>query len=245
MITTRVTTSPENSELVDTESRWFDQLPNSWDTIRLKFLLDDLEQGWSPQCNEVPSSPNEWGVLKTGCVNEITFDSSENKVLPKHLDPKPELEVQNGDVIISRANAQNLVGSCAIARDPDPNLMLSDKLYRLNWDHSTCLPEYLVYALNSSFAREQIDLGSTGFSDSMVNISKKTISNIQIPLPPIKEQQKIVSSLNRSISRNNELQFISSSLIELLEEKRQALITAAVTGQIDVSEEKGVTQGDD
>lgn len=237
MITTEVTTSPQNSELVDSESKWFKQLPHNWETIRLKFLLDDLEQGWSPQCNEVPSSPNEWGVLKTGCVNKITFDSRENKVLPKDLNPRPELEVQGGDVIISRANASNLVGSCAIARDPDPKLMLSDKLYRLKWDQSICLPEYLVYALNSSFAREQIDLDSTGFSDSMVNISQKTISDIQIPLPPIKEQKMIVSSLNQNISRNNELQSNASLLIELLEEKRRALITAAVTGQIDVSDE--------
>lgn len=240
MITHEVTGNRIDVANVPVESEWFDSLPRRWETIRLKFLLKDLEQGWSPQCNEVPSDANEWGILKTSCVNDIYFDSSGNKQLPGNLAPRPELEVKQNDVIISRANAKNLVGSCAIARNPDPKLMLSDKLYRLQWDHSICLPEFLAYALNSSFIREQISLKSSGFSDSMVNISKESIKNLQIPLPPIEDQEQIIRSLDKGISTTRDLEQSTSRLNELISEKRQELITAAVSGQIDVTEAQGL-----
>jgi len=232
-ITSTLTRGVKNKQLVNKNSRWFGDLPADWDITRVKFLITDIEQGWSPQCNEIPASGNQWGVLKTGCVNHMSFDSTENKQLPADLDPKPELEVKHGDVMMSRANTRELVGSCAIAESPDPKLILCDKLYRFDVDDSVCLPRYLVYALNASFARNQIELDASGASSSMVNISQEFVGNMQLPLPPLNEQKQIIQFLNQKTRRNNEIQRCTTELVDLLHEKHEALITQAVTNQID------------
>jgi type I restriction enzyme S subunit len=59
-----------------------------------------------------------------------------------------------------------------------------------------------------------------------------------IPLPPISTQKEIVSDLIQSVDFGSEVKTRISRMSNLLEEKRKALITAAVTGQIDVSDVK-------
>ncbi|AHW64849.1 Hypothetical protein CGLY_12045 [Corynebacterium glyciniphilum AJ 3170] len=62
------------------------------------------------------------------------------------------------------------------------------------------------------------------------------MGDIAIPVPPIRKQQEIVSFVSEQISRIDELISESQDLITLSKERRAALITAAVTGQIDVRE---------
>jgi type I restriction enzyme S subunit len=235
-LTKKVTKGVKEKQLVNQDSKWFNQLPYDWRIVRLKYLITGIEQGWSPQCNEIPASEDQWGVLKVGCVNSMSFDSGENKELPQKLDPKKELRIESGDILMSRANTRELVGSCAIAEDPAPKLILCDKLYRIDINESVCLSKYLVYVLNSAIARNQIELDASGASSSMVNISQKFVKGMKVPLPPFEEQKQIVDELDKEIERNGELQDNFSSLLQALEEKRQALITAAVTGQIDTTE---------
>lgn len=236
-----VSNGVKESEQVDVNLFGVESLPRDWEKIRLKFLLDGIEQGWSPQCNEIPASENQWGVLKTGCVNHMVFDSTENKQLPTDLEPKPGLEVNQGDVLMSRANTRDLVGSCAMAENPDSKLILCDKLYRLDVDDSVCFPKYLVYALNSSFSRNQIELDASGASSSMVNISQDFVGNMEIPLPPLEEQKQITRVLDQRIQRCNKIQEHITSVIDLLWEKHETLMMRAVTGQIDFNHQNALT----
>jgi restriction endonuclease S subunit len=64
------------------------------------------------------------------------------------------------------------------------------------------------------------------------------IEGFKTPLPPLEEQREIVDQIETETNRLWELTERVDETIELLEEKRQALITAAVTGQIDVSDVK-------
>lgn len=228
-----VSNGVSESEQVEAALFGIESLPRDWEKIRLKFLLNGIEQGWSPQCNEIPASEDQWGVLKTGCVNHMSFDSTENKQLPADLEPKPELEIKQGDVLMSRANTRDLVGSCAMAENPDSKLILCDKLYRLDVDDSICSPKYIVYALNSSFSRNQIELDASGASSSMVNISQEFVGNMEIPHPPLEEQKQIDRILDRRVQKINNIQEHIISVIDLLREKRETLMTRATTGQID------------
>lgn len=235
-----VSNGVSESEQVEAALFGIESLPRDWEKIRLKFLLNGIEQGWSPQCNEIPASEDQWGVLKTGCVNHMSFDSTENKQLPADLDPKPELEIKQGDVLMSRANTRDLVGSCAMAENPDSKLILCDKLYRLDVDDSICSPKYIVYALNSSFSRNQIELDASGASSSMVNISQEFVGNMEIPHPPLEEQKQIARILDRRVQKINNIQEHIISVIDLLREKRETLMTRATTGQIDFNHQNAL-----
>jgi type I restriction enzyme S subunit len=112
--------------------------------------------------------------------------------------------------------------------------MLCDKLYRVRFDPGVCLPTFAAKFLGTKMARGRIEVEATGASSSMQNIGQGTILEMSIPVPPIDEQRKIVSFLDREISEIASFIDASRRAIDLLKERRSALISAAITGKIDV-----------
>lgn len=219
----------------DSGIEWLGEVPEHWNIRRVKYVAQSIEQGWSPQCESYPAENGEWGVLKVGCVNGGVFSPTENKAIPPDLTTETKLTIRVGDLLISRANTRELVGSAAVALADFPTLMLCDKLYRLRLQKSTCmLPEFLGYFLGTSYARSQIELAATGASSSMLNISQSTVMDLIVPLPSIDEQEEILLHIGHQVKRLTRLANEVRSGIQLLNERRIALISAAVTGKIDV-----------
>jgi type I restriction enzyme, S subunit len=213
---------------------WLGDVPAHWRITCIKHVVQSFEQGWSPQCESRPAGADEWGVLKVGCVNGGTFRPAENKALPTSVVPIAALAIQSGDLLISRANTRELVGNAAVAETNFPRLMLCDKLYRLRFQAHICDPSFVCLFLGTNGARGQIELEATGASASMVNIGQSTILELQIPLPSLDEQKQILHSLAETGSQLEKLCTEAERAIDLLQERRTALISAAVTGQIDV-----------
>lgn len=217
----------------DSGVEWLGEVPEHWKCIKLKHITTTFEQGWSPQCDSRPAESNEYGVLKVGCVNGGSFRSSENKALPPELEPRLQYLIQKDDLLISRANTKELVGSAAIVDDYYPNLILCDKLYRLRLSKDV-LPEMVSLYLSIGVVREQIELSTTGASHSMQNIGQDTIKELYYLLPHYDEAVKILESVKKSNQHFDELTQKAESAISLMQERRTALISAAVTGKIDV-----------
>jgi type I restriction enzyme S subunit len=214
---------------------WLGDVPEHWKVTKIKHVAISIEQGWSPQCEEYPvGSQEEWGILKVGCVNGGTFNPVENKALPTELEPLPELGIAVGDVLISRANTRELVGSAAAVRSAFPNLLLCDKLYRLRLNSVVCAAPFLSFYLGTGNARSQIEAAATGASSSMLNIGQSVILELQLALPMVSEQAEILRFIDVETTRLNELMRNAVMSIELMQERRSALISAAVTGKIDV-----------
>ncbi|MBH8567537.1 restriction endonuclease subunit S [Microvirga sp. STS02] len=212
---------------------WLGEIPAHWEVKRLRFLAEDIEQGWSPQCHNYPAEGNEWGVLKVGCVNGSEFNPSENKLLPTDLEPRLEYQIRIGDILISRANTRELLGSAALVHKLPVKLLLCDKLYRLRIG-PTIDSRFMVHYLRSSVARFQYEREATGTSGSMQNIGQDTIANLPVPVPPLREQEEIVEALESKLAQLQMVEQTGLKLIKRFQEYRAALITAAVTGQIDV-----------
>lgn len=226
-----------NTPMKDSGIEWLGDVPAHWTMVKIKHLVAKFEQGWSPQCEGFPvESEQEWGVLKVGCVNGGTFKPEENKTLPSNLEPIPALGILTNDLLISRANTRELVGSAAIAMREYKNLLLCDKLYRLRFLNGVCSPMFIALYLGTNGARGQIELAATGASSSMVNIAQSTILDMNVALPTLKEQEAIVLYLDQQSVRFDTLTAEANHAIELLQERRSALISAAVTGKIDVRE---------
>jgi len=68
----------------------------------------------------------------------------------------------------------------------------------------------------------------------MVNIGQSTILELEVPLPTLLEQQEIIKFLNNENALLDALTVEAERGIALLKERRSALISAAVTGKIDV-----------
>ncbi len=225
---------PRYPKYKDSGVAWLGEVPVHWEVKSIKRLAATLEQGWSPQCEGFPAqSDDEWGVLKVGCVNGGVFRPEENKALPPELEPIPTLSLAAGDLLVSRANTRELVGGAAIVLQAYPRLMLCDKLYRIRLHPDACVPKYLASYLGTAQIRSQIELAATGASSSMLNIGQSTILELEAPVPPLSEQTAITTFLDRETAKIDALVAEQEKLIALLQEKRQAVISHAVTKGLD------------
>ncbi|MFF9136770.1 restriction endonuclease subunit S [Streptomyces albogriseolus] len=205
---------------------------------RLKHLVRSVRQGWSPQCFPWPADGVQtWAVLKAGAANRGVFRPEENKELPEDLEPRPSTVVRRGDLLVSRANTRDLVGSAAVVSGDYPRLMLSDKLYALALDESKAVPRYVAHLMASRRVRDLIEMAASGASSSMLNISRDDIVNLPMNVPDLAEQHLILKHLDEETAEIDNLITKTQRHIELVRERRRALITAAVTGQIDIPEE--------
>jgi type I restriction enzyme S subunit len=169
-------------------------LPQGWEWVRFGSLINSSEAGWSPSCDVAPREGDFWGVLKVSAVSWGEFRSYENKALPLGLTPRPEIEVKAGDFLLSRANTEGLVARSVIADNPEPRLMMSDKIIRLNLS-SLVNPSFFNQVNNTTNSRAHYIEHASGTSSSMKNVSREVIMNLPVPLPPLAEQSRVVAGV--------------------------------------------------
>ena len=218
----------------DSGVEWLGEIPGHWNVKRLKFLISGIDTGFSPQCYNLPAQEGEWGVLKTGCVNGGVFNPQENKTLPADIESPLELEVNTGDVLMSRASGStDLIGSVALVRNQlHTRLLLSDKIFRLGLKSQVCHADYFVIVMGSLFVRRQILQIVSGAEGLANNITQTDIRELLLPLPPKEEQKDIATFVDQKVQVFNALSDTAAKTIGYLRERRAALISAAVTGQI-------------
>lgn len=217
----------------DSGVEWLGDVPEHWNVIKLKYLINTFEQGWSPQCEARLAEKNEYGVLKVGCVNSGCFEPLEHKALPSNLEPQKQYLVKKNDLLISRANTKELVGSSSVVDKDYDNLILCDKLYRLRFN-KLANPHLISEFIRTPTVRKQIELSASGASHSMQNIGQDTIKELFVALPPDGETQQIIEFIRDKTSTFDSSIDLSYRQIVFLKERRTALISAAVTGKIDV-----------
>ena len=203
------------------------------DWLPLRTYVMEIENGWSPACENHPASDNEWGVLKVGAVSFGVYQEFENKALPSILEPRPEFEVHSGDFLMSRANTTNLVGACTFVRQTRQKLMLSDKIFRFVFrDDKTIEHRYLENVLQSPVLRSQIEHGATGTSPTMKNISKEKVFNLLIPMHDIEEQYRIVAYLDDLQAKIDTLKQLQAETLAELDALLPSILDKAFKGEL-------------
>jgi type I restriction enzyme S subunit len=223
--------------IVATGNAWIPALPKDWRLARLRHLVDGIEQGWSPECESRLADEDEWGVLKAGAANGGVYRQDEHKALPAALQPIPELEVKAGDVLITRASGTaEYVGSVAYVYSTRPKLMLSDKNFRLRFGTAPKLaPELLAWICNTRALREQVLQFVSGADGLAKNIGSGNLREIWLAVPPAAQQLGLIETLQARRAQLSDVEEHLVRHIDRLREYRSSLISAAVTGQIDIN----------
>lgn len=170
------------------------KLPMSWAWAQLGHVVENMGSGWSPACEEGErTDPTKWAVLRTTAVQLNEYRPREHKVVPAKLTPRPDIEVKNGDVLITRAGPLNRVGVSCWVNDTPSRLMLSDKIVRFHAVADEMLPAYIVLALNAGWTKAQIESAKTGMAASQVNISQTDLKALWLPVCSKAEQARIVT----------------------------------------------------
>jgi type I restriction enzyme S subunit len=228
-----------NTTLRPSGQEWLGEIPTHWALRRIKFITVALDQGSSPIASNTPAGPDELGVLKLSAVSKGRFKREENKALRGADDDEQVHALRKGDVLITRGNTPELVADVACVPDDEPNLLIPDLIYRLRVRVGEMLPEYLASFLTTAPARVQIRRDARGSSGTMVKVSQGHVLDWYTPLPPLSEQADIVKYLQNADSHFQSMSMELSSSVALLVERRTALITTVVTGQMSLGEMLG------
>ena len=207
------------------------RIPVGWEVVRFNDVLEKIDSGWSPSCIETPPSSGEWGVLKVSAVTRGKFLEKQSKTLPENLEPRTNIRVRAGDILLTRANGvADLVGKCVmINQEPKSKLMMSDKILRLK-PNNLIFDEFLLHTFNSQVTRRQIEL-SWGGSSGQKNIGQADIKNYRLALPSY-EEQKVIA---RSISQVDNLLHEKSKKRDSLNHLKKALMQDLLTGKVRVT----------
>ncbi|WPA91160.1 restriction endonuclease subunit S [Providencia zhijiangensis] len=219
----------------DSGVEWLGEVPEHWVVLKLKHLIQSLESGCSVNAADTPAKTGEIGVLKTSCVYTRRFRVEENKTVLQEDLPRVKCPIRKGAIIISRMNTPELVGASALVNVDIDNIYLPDRLWQTNFNKSFDIEaEFLAYFMTVEGFRNQISLSAEGASSSMQNIAKEDYLAINAILPQLKEQIEIVNYIKKNEAKFLRLEAQVMNTIELLKERKTALISAAVTGKIDV-----------
>jgi type I restriction enzyme, S subunit len=211
-----------------------------WPALRFRRALLRLEQGWSPSCHARVADGDEWGVLKAGCVNGGRFVETEHKALPAEESPLPELEVRPGDLLMSRANTRELLGSVALVPEGGrARLLLCDKLFRISVDERVFDKRFLVYAMAAAGVRAQLEAAATGSSASMQNIGQASVKDLLLPAPSVTTQRAVTDLLDRNTAAIDALIEKKERLVAAAEQRRAALIGDVVLGALSTAKRRG------
>jgi type I restriction enzyme S subunit len=208
------------------------KIPKKWEIQPLNSLLTGIDAGKSPNCPDQPAGAGDWGVLKVSAVHPSGFRAEENKVIINPAYINPVYEVQDGDLLMSRANTYELVGMVCLVSKPRTQLLLCDKTLRLQVNKKNALSKFIFYMLQMPFARSQIEMHATGSSGSMKNISQNSIKNLAIYAPPRKEQEEIITILEAHDAR---IATEESDLAKLKQIKK-GLMHDLLTGRVRVTQ---------
>lgn len=212
------------------------EIPAHWGTPLFGRLLASIEQGWSPVAAEGELGTDQWAVLTLSTVRRGVFDASAIKPVARTADVPNEIEIEDGDILITRSNTRDRVGDACIVRSPRPKTILCDLIYRLRLRKGVLIPEMLLYQLLSRVGRIQIERDARGSSGTMPKISQGHIKAWRILLPPLAEQQRVADYIG------GETRPFATGItrlereIGLLREYQTRLIADVVTGKLDVRE---------
>ncbi|GAA0683292.1 hypothetical protein GCM10009104_05490 [Marinobacterium maritimum] len=223
-----------NVPMKDSGVEWLGQVPEHWQVLPIQRVLAKIEQGASPVAQNRSPETGEYGVLKISSVKKGRFIEVESKTLDSFADYEPRFKVKLGDLLVTRANTPSLVAdSCIVEQEPRNPTMMCDLVYRLI---TTNMVEnsYVCFWLLSNYGRMQIEVDARGSSMTMAKVSQGHIKSWLITIPPLREQSQIVSYIRKSQDRLTHLIERAELAIKLIQERRTALISAAVTGKIDV-----------
>ncbi len=223
-------------KLKDSGIEWLGEIPEHWETRRLKYIIKEFEAGVSVNSIDTAIKDGEYGILKTSCVYDYTFRPEQNKLI--HNDEelaRARVNPKEGQIIISRMNTPELVGASGFVSKDYSELFLPDRLWQtVFYEDLEFDSKYVSYVLKSTNFRGIISVLASGTSPSMKNISQSNYLNIEVPFPSQGIQNQIVKHIEKE-SKNIDSKISKvKKHIELLSEYRTSLISEVVTGKIKV-----------
>ena len=219
-----------NVPMKDSGVEWPGQIPTHWEVKRIKWAArmvsghtpdKKVESYW--QGGDIP-----WvSLADTGQLREVDYISTTAVMTTADGIAHSSAHVLPSSTVVFSRDAS--IGLCAITRSG-----MAVSQHFIGWVcGSHLLPEYLLFVLRAMTQElERLTMGATVRTIGMPDVQRLTT-----PIPPLSEQEDIVAHVRERRGQIDSLTAKVREAIDRLKELRTALISAAVTGKIDVREE--------
>jgi len=215
----------KNVEYKDSGIDWIGEIPEHWEVTRLKYISQILNGGTpSSSVPEFWNGDISWVTPKDlSKVTKYVYASDRKITKEGYKNCSTSLIPENNIIMATRAPIGNIrINKIETTINQGCKGILVDKnLIDLN---------YLYFLLNNYLKELQL----LGNGATFVELSTNNLSQFKINIPPIVEQQQIVSYIDEETNKIDRTIELYKNQIELIKEYRTSLIASAVTGKIDV-----------
>ena len=216
-----------DAPMKDSGVDWLGEVPEHWDITRIKYVAELTPS----KARILPSLEKRCSFVPMEKLKLDTLILDETRKIKDVYQGYTYFE--DGDVLIAKvtpcfenqnmAIAANLVNGIGFG---------SSEIYVLRTE-AEGLNQFLLYRLQESVFM-QLGAGAMTGAGGLRRVPSDFINDFQFALPPINEQQEIVAYIEKMKNTFNDLVYKAEQAIQLMQERRTALISAAVTGKIDV-----------
>ncbi|QEL98775.1 restriction endonuclease subunit S [Azospirillum brasilense] len=218
----------------DSGIEWLGAVPAHWEVKRLKFTIagpEGLQMGpFGGMLLDLESENTGFKVY--GQQNTISgnFEIGTRWINGERFRDLISYKLSPGDIVLTRKGS---LGHAALVHGGiSPGIIDSDTI-RVRVNGGIVLPKFLTLLfVDALYVETQINVGKRGAILSGMNTD--TVANLVLALPPRSEQEALLNCLDSSIGKLGSMTAEAQRAINLLKERRSALISAAVTGKIDV-----------
>ncbi len=214
----------------DSGVEWLGEIPSHWLCISLKniepYNSQMVQTGpFGAQLHASDYVDEGVPLILIKNVRNLAIDDSDiPKISAEDAKRLSIYRVEVGDIVFSRVGS---IGRIAKVTEKERGWLISGQMLRLRLGSNSLNPAYSVYALSSKIVEDYVTYYSVGSTRDSINT--EILMNLKIPLPPLEEQKRIAAFLDKETTKIDTLIDKQEQLIALLQEKRQAIISHAVT----------------
>lgn len=215
-----------DAPMKDSGVEWLGQVPEHWVVKRLKHISPKIGVGLVINPSTYTRDEGTFFIFG-GDVKEYGFDLTKTRrISQKDSDLLKPSRLRHRDLVSVRVGYPGI--TAVVSEELEGSNCASVIIIRRGDFDS----DWLCAAMNIWVGRQQVDLASYGAAQKQYNVSDAI--EFIFPVPPKTEQEDIARYVEASLAKFNKLTQQAQIQIELLQERRTALISAAVTGKIDV-----------
>ena len=218
----------------DSGIEWIGEVPEGWKIISIKCLEGNsanvVQTGpFGAQLHADDYVDEGVPLILIRNVRDMRIDDTNiPQVSLSDAERLSMYRLREGDIVFSRVGS---IGRIALCTERENGWLISGQMLRLRMTNLSVDKKFVAYAFESPSLLTFVELQSVGSTRESINT--EILRNMPLPMPDIIEQREISAFLDRQTARIDALITKKTRFIELLKEKRQALITHAVTKGLD------------
>jgi type I restriction enzyme S subunit len=201
--------------------------------------LASVQPGLTLDAGRAPgASPVVRRYLRVANVQDGRVDLAEVKEVEVPLALALRCELRPGDVLLTEGGDPDKLGRGTVWRGEVPGCLHQNHIFAVR-PAAALLPDFLALLTRTPYARTYFE-ATASKTTGIASTSTSKIASFRVPILPLREQRRVVEETTARLAKMTELTRLISRQLDLLAERRHALIAAAVTGEIDVPARRAV-----